>query len=338
MTTNPQSLEALLALANLAAETSDNMNEAVKGGGGGKLLPTGYCLAHLVEYVEFGQQPQEFNGVAKDPALEYQLGFALYGPGYQNDDGTPYLFRTYPRGMSRNEKAGAFLEFKALNWKGTATSFPQLLGQAFMLCIENKPPKDSTKKAKSTIDLKKTLPPMDQLTKQPYPMPPVPADLLCMFLWNHPSLETFTGFYKEGKYDDGNSKNSVQEKMLGALDFHGSALHQLLLEKQVPFTIPPKKAAPAAPAQPAAIAPAAPAIAPAAPVIQPAAPVVAAAAPPFEGGTPAIAPVAVATPAAAVPVSVAPAPVAVAPAPVAAPTPVATPAPAAPAIAMPVMP
>ena len=71
-------LAKLKAEADLAASVAPDMNEAVKGGSG-RLLPEGYALGRLVEYVEFGRQPQTFNGRAKEPALEFQLGFALWG-------------------------------------------------------------------------------------------------------------------------------------------------------------------------------------------------------------------------------------------------------------------
>ena len=127
-------LAALQALAAQdVAESGIDLNEAVKGGGGGRLLPEGYAFGRLVEYIEFGNQPQEFQGQAKDPALEFTLGFALTGQGYQNDDGTPYVVRTYNTALSRNEKARAFKLFKALNWKGTAKSFALLLGDTFLV-------------------------------------------------------------------------------------------------------------------------------------------------------------------------------------------------------------
>lgn len=55
-------LAELLALANAAAETGPDMNVAVKGGGGGRLLPEGYAFGTLIEYIEYGNQPQEFQG------------------------------------------------------------------------------------------------------------------------------------------------------------------------------------------------------------------------------------------------------------------------------------
>ena len=343
---NQQSLEALLALANQAAETGENMTEAVKGGGGARLLPEGYCLATLVEYIEYGQQPQEFGGVAKDPQLEFQLGFALHTPGFCNEDGTPYIFRPYAQGLSRNEKANAFLTFRAMNWKGTKTHYAQLLNDAFLLKFSHKQPNAQQAaaggKVKSVVDLKATLPPMDALSKMPYPVPTVDSALFKLFLWQYPQIETWASFFQEGKYDDGNSKNVVQDKMLSALDFEGSALQALLIEKQVPYVKPTPKAAspkPAAPAAPAGPGPAAPpnmgAVAmpavPATPAAIPAVapvPVVPAAAPPFDGGTPAV-PAVAATPAPAPPAVASPVLPAVESSPVVAPPPVVVAAPAA---------
>lgn len=340
-----QSIEQLLALANEAALVGENMTEAVKGGGGARLLPEGYCLATLVEYVEYGQQPQEFNGVAKDPAMDFQLAFALHTPGFCNEDGTPYIFRPYTLSLSRNEKANAYLTFKAMNWKGTKTHFAQLLSDGFLLKFEHKQPNAAQAaaggKVKSTLNLKATLPPMDALSKMPYPLPAVDSTLYKLFLWSNPQVETWASFFQEGKYDDGGSKNRVQEKMLSALDFHGSPLHLMLTEKQIPFTIPaakakaPNAAAPAAPAGPTPAAP--PAMAPAAPAAIAPAPAPAIAAPPFENAVPiAAAPAVVATPVPAVPAIAVPAPAAVVSAPAPAALPVA--APAAVAVAMPAMP
>lgn len=48
-----------------------DMSETSKGGGGGsRLYPAGYAMARLVQYVEFGMQPQEYQGAAKAPALD----------------------------------------------------------------------------------------------------------------------------------------------------------------------------------------------------------------------------------------------------------------------------
>ena len=277
----------LAALQELAAqdvaESGIDMNEAVKGGGGGRLLPEGYAFGRLVEYIEFGKQPQEFQGQAKDPALEFALGFALTGQGYQNDDGTPYVVRTYNIALSRNEKSRAFKLFKALNWKGTAKSFAQLLGETYLVKIKQVPKSKADPKIVSRIDLDGFLPPLDPVTRQPYPIAEAPDDMYRLFLWSRPTKEAWDSLYIEGEYE-GKSKNRIQEQILAALDFQGSPLQQLLMASGVTAlptaaTATPV-AAPVAAAQaavapthaPAAsVAPTAPTEAPAAPLAVPAA-------------------------------------------------------------------
>ena len=314
-------LAALQALAAQdVAESGVDLNEAVKGGGGGRLLPEGYAFGRLIEYIEFGNQPQEFQGQAKDPALEFTLGFALWGQGYQNDDGTPYTVRTYNTALSRNEKARAFKLFKLLNWKGTAKSFAQLLGEPFLVKIKHVPKSKTDPKIVSRIDLDGFLPPLDPVTRQPYGIPEAADDLYRLFLWSRPTKEAWDSLYIEGEYE-GKSKNRIQEQILAALDFQGSPLQQLLMASGVTALPTAAPALPAAPAV-AAVAPVA-APAAAAPVVAPA-PVAAPVAPAAVPAAPLAVPAAVATPA----------PVAVAPAP----APVGVPAPVMPAAPIPAVP
>ncbi len=284
-----QVLAQFQALANEAvAEQGFDMNEAVVGGGGGRLLPEGYAFGRLVEYIEYGQQPQEFNGKPKEPALEFSIGFALWGevpdpanPGqtlkYHNDDGTPYIIRTYNKALSRNEKAGAFLLFKAMNWRGTAKGFAQMIGEAFLIKIKHVPKSKTDPKIVSRIDEKAFLPPLDPVTRQPYNIPAAPDSAYRMFLWGKPTKAGWDSLYVEGQYEakDGKpaaSKNRIQETILKALDFQGSPLQQLL--GGAPALALPSGpvgvvAAPvvAAPVQPVIAAPVAPVAAPVAPVV-----------------------------------------------------------------------
>lgn len=244
-------LQALLAQANeVVAESGVDMNEASKGGGG-RLLPEGYAFGRLVEYIEYGMRPQEFNGQAKQPALEFRLGFALWGQGYQNEDGTPYVIRPWNIALSRNEKSKAFKLFKCLNWKGTAKGFAQMLGMPILVKIVHME-KSKTDKAKvSRVDLAGFLPPLDPMSRQPYQIPEAPDDLYKMFLWDRPTKEAWDALHIDGVDNEGKSKNYIQEEILAALDFEGSALQQLLAG-----TIPdiPSKA----PAAPVAALPAVP--------------------------------------------------------------------------------
>lgn len=223
------------AQAAALAETGPDMNEKTAGGGG-RLLPAGYAFARLVEYIELGSQPQEYQGQKKDPKPEFRLGFALWGepePGnkYHNDDGTPYVIRTFDMTLDRNEKAKAFKLFKLMNWRGTAKNFAQMLGWGFLLKIVHEP-KDKAQpngQKVSRIDLAGFLPPLDPVTKAPYPIPEAADELYQCFIWDAPTKEAWDALYVEGKYDDGKSKNRVQETILGAVDFQGSPLQMLLM-------------------------------------------------------------------------------------------------------------
>lgn len=266
-------LQALLAMANAAAEEAAiDMSEVSKGGG--RLYPEGYAMARFVRYVEFGMQPQEFNGKAKAPALEFRMGFALFGEGYQNEDGSPGFISTFDMSLSNNEKAGAKKIFDKMNWKGTHKHFAQMLNEAFLVKIINKGSKTKPNELRSRLSLVDTLPPFDAVSKAPYPVPEVPEETLELFLWTHPTKEAWDALHIEGVNDSGKSKNFLQEKMLAAVDFPGSPLEQLLRG-----SVPSPEALAEAPSTPATPqAPVAPTTAPAAPdvpwVTPPAAPAV----------------------------------------------------------------
>jgi len=250
-------LAELRALADAdVAESGVDLNEAVKGGGGGRLLPAGYAFGRLVEYVEFGNQPQEYQGQAKDPALEFVVGFALWGQGYQNEDGTPYIVRTYNTALSRNEKSRAFKLFKALNWKGSAKGYAQLLGETFLVKIKHCAKSQADPTIVSRLDLDGFLPPLDPVTRQPYAIPEAADAMYRMFLWNHPTKAAWDSLFIEGQYD-GKSKNRIQEAILGAVDFQGSMLQNLLMDNGVttlpaaaPASLPALPSAPAVPSAP----------------------------------------------------------------------------------------
>lgn len=239
-----QSLAEIQALAAELVDIDDDMTEVVSGGGGGRKLPVGKSLARLVSYIEYGKQPQEFQGQAKDPAIEFRLGFALYGPGFANDDGTPYVIETFNMSKSRNEKAGAFLLFKMMNYKGIHKNFAQMVGEAFIVDIIDYVPKSAAPGTapKSRLNTKLVLPPVDLLSGATYPVPEVnPADLH-LFSWAKPTLSGWDKLFIAGTNDKGESKNWIQETIVGATDFAGSPLETLLLTngRQIPVARTPK--------------------------------------------------------------------------------------------------
>lgn len=254
-------LAAALALANQAAETGPDMNE-VKKGGGARLLPEGWAFARFVEYIEFGNQPQEFNGQAKEPAPEAQIGFALYDTAdrkYSNDDGSPYIIRPYSFALHQNEKARAHKLFVAMNWKRTAKNFPQMLGQDFLVYIGHYDKSKTDKTKVSRIDLDKIFPALDQMTSQPLPVPPAREEDVAIFLWDYPTKEAWDSLFREGTFDDGKSKNTLQEKCMCAANFEGSALQALLMGSGIAALPSAPAVAPAFPTPAAPVAPSFPA-------------------------------------------------------------------------------
>lgn len=221
-------LNQLLQDANEDAELNQDMNIATKGGGGGILYPEGTVMARLVEYIEFGSHRVEYQGKLKDAAPMARLGFAIYGEGYQQEDGTPGIIRTYEFSLSTNEKAKAFKLFKKLNYKGLAKRFSQLLNEAYLLKIVHTKPKEAGQKPRAIIDLEGFLPPINPIGGAPYPVPEAPEGMFRLFLWNKPNKAMWDSLYVEGTFDDGNSKNFVQERCMAATDFPGSALEALL--------------------------------------------------------------------------------------------------------------
>lgn len=238
-------LQQMQQAAEAAAASAVDMNIAQKGGGG-ILYPAGYCFARLVEVLELGNHVTSYQGVAKDPAPQVRIGFAIFGEGYQGEDGKPGYIRTYDLTMSANEKAKTFKLFKKLNYKGQAKTFAQLLDQTYLLKINHSTSKAVGAKPRSVIDLEGFLPPNDPVTKQPYPIPDAPDSMYRLFLWDMPTQQMWDSLFMEGSFDDGNTKNTIQDQIMKATDFPGSALEQLLGGS----TDMPSLAVPATPAMP----------------------------------------------------------------------------------------
>lgn len=261
--------DQMQAAVNAAMETAVDMTVATKGGTA-RLLPKGWAFARLIEYIELGNQPQEYQGVAKDPKPEFQIAFALWGAGYQNEDGTPYIIRPYSMAMATNEKAKSFKLFKKMNWKGTFTHFMQMLmtQEAFLIQVVHVEKSTKDKTIVSRLDLDNVLPPIDLVTQQPYNIPKVGEDQMKFFLWDQPTAESWNDLLIEGKYDDGGSKNVIQETLLSATNYEGSSLQALI---GVPALVKAKPVAaalhPTTPATPAVAQAAATAVQVAVPLV-----------------------------------------------------------------------
>lgn len=235
-------IEQLRQQAAAAAAVAQDMTEEQKGGGG-RLIPAGTTLAYLCEVIEFGEQPQEYDGKPKAPARDFQLGFQLLNPNMANEDGTCPVIRTFDLPETRSAKSKAFKLFKNMNWRSDHSRFAQMIGEMFILTVVHVT-NQKTKKVSARIDMDSVRAPLDAATGGVYAAPadrPLDEKLLRMFLWDVPSLEGWKSIHIDGTWDDGESKNKLQEKCLLALDFEGSALQNLLFANNVPYQIPVRK-------------------------------------------------------------------------------------------------
>lgn len=243
-------MSSILDLANAAAATAHNMNEAQKGGGGGDYTPPaeGIARARLVGYIETGIHEKNV-GAGKPPVQkpQVQLVFELSGPNHAPkvlDDGTKLPHRiTVDENYSLNEKANFYKLFRRMNWEGTATHMSQLLGKPFLVTIKHKVVGEGDKKrtyANIRDDSGYTVQPpryVDPLSGQTVEVPvDPPISALRLFVWNAaPELlkPMWDSLFIDGEYPakgdlPAKSKNVLQNEIKAALNFKDSPIFQLL--------------------------------------------------------------------------------------------------------------
>lgn len=277
-------LQRIQQLAQATENVGLDMSQTSKGGGGRRLLPQGNALGRFVLYREFGNQPREFGGQAKTPAMEIRLGFLLWGKGdpqgpdtpenlyHRVDNGEilPGFIESYGMSLGNNEKSKTKIAFDKMNYKGTAKRFIELIGDTYIIPIKVKQPTKPNGKPRNEIDWATIQPARDPLTATPYPVPEAADEDYKVFLWDAPTKEDWDAMFIEGQNEKGESKNWMQAQCLKALNFPGSLLEQLLLSlhggalpdlglvegnDDEPEDAPaaPEAAAPAVPAVPAAV-------------------------------------------------------------------------------------
>ena len=218
------------------AKNSVNMQEAQKGGGDYTPPPAGACSLRFIGYIEGGKQKSVFKGETK-LKNKVKLIFEVHGKNYQPkelEDGTKLPIRmTVTETLSLSEKAHFFKIFNAMrNGREDITHMAQMLGEEFLGRIYH----NEGKEGKVFANLRNE---SGYSIKPPYIEDPetnetrkvrVPQALsqLRLFVWDQPSKEMWDSIFIDGEYEEGKTKNVLQEWVLGAADFKGSALDQLL--------------------------------------------------------------------------------------------------------------
>lgn len=246
-------------LMNIADETQD---QSVQEGGDFvyELPAEGVTVGRLIEYIELGKQPQKpYQGKAKPPHTEVRLTFELLAPKNIKEieiEGEGKKKITEKISIRITDKLGEKASFQKLRQKliygRPFNHVAKCLGSAYVINIVHNKGKADPNKTYANVqkDGEWLISPpfkIDPLTneKQTYN---VPANMspLKIFLFNNPTKETWDSLFIDGTREvkDGDkvtqvSKNWLQEVIMSATDFPGSALQLMLgavTEKDLPMT------------------------------------------------------------------------------------------------------
>lgn len=214
----------------------------------------GVTVGRLIEYIELGQQPMRpYKGKEKPPADKVRIVFELLSPKKNIREievegkgkvkvADRIVINTK---KSLHENSGFFKLFNKMRYgRDDIKHMAQMLGEAFILTVVHNvvgEGKDKRTYANITNDAGEYLisapfkvDPIEE-TKTPIPVPEAISELR-LFLFNKPTQETWDSLFVDGEreVDDGKggkkqvSKNKLQETILGAVNFEGSALAELL--------------------------------------------------------------------------------------------------------------
>ncbi len=231
-----------LAAAKAAAAAASNRDLTKPQEGGGAEPPAaGVCRLRLVGYIETGVHTSEYQGTAKTkPRCE--ITFELSGPKHEpkkSEDGTlrPHL-QVIRETIGYHVKSNYMKIFSLLNNGGEATNYLDLLDTAYIgniTHVERVKP-DGTKKTFANLkkdgayQIKPTVF-EDAETGETRTVKVNPAvSPVRWFLWDAPTLEDFDALFVAGTYDDGGTKNKLQQAIVTAENFEGSPIQRLLLE------------------------------------------------------------------------------------------------------------
>lgn len=241
------------ALVNAAKEHED---QSVATSGDYEYTPPakGRTIGRFIEYIELGKHIEMFEGKPKPPAELVRLTFELLHPDrnikeIEVDGGKKKVAErisvTVPKKM--NEKAKFYKLFKSMAYGRTEiTHMAEMLGEAFILNISHYEKQLDGGKKRVYANLYDAgvwgvMAPRNedalsgQVTDISSMVPPALSPLR-IFIWSNPTKETwdslFIDGYNETKNADGTinreSKNWLQERIMSATDFGGSALQQMV--------------------------------------------------------------------------------------------------------------
>lgn len=245
------------ALGAKAAAEGANQTVAKSGGGDYEVAAAGPGLARFIGYVEIGKQKGTFKG-APTIKEKVMLIFELVGKRHATDPEQQPHRVTITESYSLNEKANFFKLFQRMNYKQEAQHICQLLGEGFKVEVIHDKWTDRQGKERTDVTFKgpggyTIAPPRkeDEDSETGWVDVAVPAarSAIRCFLWNQADLNQWASLFIEGEYPErknekgevtapAKSKNTLQHKVMSAVNFNGSPIHTLLLANGTPLDLP----------------------------------------------------------------------------------------------------
>lgn len=214
---------------------------------GGSYTPPekGKARARLIGYIEVGKHEHRYGQAEPKQEDDVIFIFELSGKKWpaKEVEGVKVPQRiSIEVSKSLNIKSKFIKLFNAMNYEKTAKHPVEFLDKEFLVDIihdefemRNQPGK---KGVKATLYNKELgcytvgAPFMALDPEDPSILTRVPAaeriSELKALLWDNPDAAQWASIHIEGKYEDGKSKNTLQEKCLSALNYQGSPLQQLI--------------------------------------------------------------------------------------------------------------
>ena len=240
-------MNALFQQAAAAAKEAGTDNSEASKGFERKVTPAGLTPARFIGYVETGSHVEQFEGKDKAPARQVIISFELNGPDHGNSfekDGETKTWNNtihIDMAISQNEKSGFYKLFKKMAYgRDAVKSFPQMLGEAFIVKVVHKKSKTSGK------DYPVIKEEGEWTIMAPFQTDPLNGTVTTfdikemteagrVMLWDSPNQEMWDSIFIDGTYtktvndvEQEISKNFIQNKCLEATDFAGSKLEALV--------------------------------------------------------------------------------------------------------------
>lgn len=214
--------------------------------------PAGKTVGRFIEYIELGVQPRKaFAGKAKQPIAQVKIAFELLNKKNIREievDGKKIKLADRisppPMALSLHDKAGFNGLYEQMRYgREDITHMAQMLGEPFLLDIVHN---ESTTKGKDGKEQKRTYANIKSIgapqiedpvaeTVRQLTVPPALSDIK-VFVFDNPSQEAWDTLFIDGSTEvkgaDGTlttkSKNYIQELIMKAKNFGGSALEQMI--------------------------------------------------------------------------------------------------------------